>query len=540
MGQNATDSAHDGAHCDTAAEGVRRGLVDQIRHGIQGLWSSWLVPPFFIALSAVLVFGVYGWSLQRRESRELNSVFEENFALVLRAVEIASEHALRDRDDDRLERLIRAVVRVDEELSVLVVARTSEVVFSSANAVAMSDTMRRLVAQTVATGAGQRGSDGVGEAQVAIQTASLDYDGETDAVLVLVKPMRALFLDLQRTRRNAWAVAAMLGGATLLLSVVSLHLRIRRPLRELRAAMNQIQRFDESWDTGGLTKGVPERDIRAVGAALQSLLDRFSSTNAELDVLHRQREELANRLAENEGRARLAQFASELAHEIGSPLQVVIGRAHQLESRSDRPDDVLRNARLMIQACERVQQAIEMALRAVYRQVDQPIEIDVGDRLAQVASLGHPVDLPPDIALVLDVPKGALRVKMDADALDQILRNLVSNALEACRSTGGSVRVYHTEADDGGVALVVADTGVGISSAHQKTIWKPWVTTRVPGGGHGFGLSIVERICRDFGLGVELTSEVNVGTTIRIIFPSERVVHTDAGRQHPVPRGAVG
>lgn len=490
---------------------------------LRRLWGSWLVPPLFVSLSVGLIFGAYGWSLYQRESKELLSVFESNYALLARSLEVASEHALRDGETADLVKLIGAMEALDDEFEVYIFSPELEVLFSTLIAGEVDPVLVRTASRTFEQQEIQRFTLGVGREQDAVRTATLDIDDELEAVLVLRKSMGVLVEDLARTRSHAWEVALFLALASLLVSMAALQLRVRIPLRALRQRMGAIQDVNDRAALYRLSSSMMGNDMRSLAETFEALMERMNDARGELISLHRQRGELSTRLAERDGRARMAQFASELAHEIGSPLQIIVGRAVQLESRADRPEDVLRNATIVLEACERIQRSVEASLRAAYQQPDDEAIVPIGERVAQLAALVAPADQGVEVVVSPDLLMAEFRVHIDADAFDQILRNLLTNAVEACAQTGGRVFISQ-ESDEQSRWLVIRDEGGGIPDSLHAAVWKPWVTTRESGTGHGFGLPIVDRLCRDFGLSLRFESTLGEGTVVRVGIPLERLV----------------
>jgi len=105
---------------------------------------------------------------------------------------------------------------------------------------------------------------------------------------------------------------------------------------------------------------------------------------------------------------------------------------------------------------------------------------------------------------------------IDAAQIKQVLVNLCKNALQAM--TRGGVLTLGTESRDGGVGLMVSDTGGGIPQDMLNRIFEPFYTTKKKGS--GLGLMIVQRIVRDHGGRIQLESNVGQGTTFRIWLPA--------------------
>jgi len=106
--------------------------------------------------------------------------------------------------------------------------------------------------------------------------------------------------------------------------------------------------------------------------------------------------------------------------------------------------------------------------------------------------------------------------KVDAPQLQRVIQNLLSNALEACTETGGTVHVQ-LAAEDTALQIEVTDTGPGIDADKLDTIFEPFYTTK--GYGTGLGLAVSRRIVADHGGRIEVSSTVGKGTQVCVRLP---------------------
>jgi signal transduction histidine kinase len=144
-------------------------------------------------------------------------------------------------------------------------------------------------------------------------------------------------------------------------------------------------------------------------------------------------------------------------------------------------------------------------------------EVDVRDLVREVAMLLQPVAAERGLSVDTALPADAVRIQTDPDKLRQVLLNLAGNAVKYTASGSVSIRLA---AQDAGVVLRVADTGVGISPDDLKRIYEPFwqvdPTQRSQDGGTGLGLSIVRRMVDLLGGRVDVESTVGAGTTFTV------------------------
>jgi signal transduction histidine kinase len=109
------------------------------------------------------------------------------------------------------------------------------------------------------------------------------------------------------------------------------------------------------------------------------------------------------------------------------------------------------------------------------------------------------------------------KIRCRPDALNQVFLNLIDNALHAVED-GGVVEV-RTREEDGGVVVLVADSGKGVPRDVQSRIFEPFFSTRAPGNGTGLGLHISQRVALDHGGRLELVDAEGWGACFRLWLP---------------------
>jgi two-component system NtrC family sensor kinase len=111
-------------------------------------------------------------------------------------------------------------------------------------------------------------------------------------------------------------------------------------------------------------------------------------------------------------------------------------------------------------------------------------------------------------------------VTYDAQQIEQVLINLIQNAIQAMPK-GGTLRMSLSQADEA-IALAVQDTGVGIPSENLRRIFDPFFTTKPAGEGTGLGLSVSYGIITRHHGRIDVESVVGQGTTFTILLPKRQ------------------
>jgi signal transduction histidine kinase len=224
-------------------------------------------------------------------------------------------------------------------------------------------------------------------------------------------------------------------------------------------------------------------------------------------------------LAEAERLAAVGQTAASVAHQVGTPLNLISGHVQLLLAQADLPPETDRRLRVVQDQIGKVTDAVRGLVEHVRRpRPDAPI--DVGDLLRSIGVLVRPRLTASAIQVTEDVAAGLPQVRGDRSELEMALLNLVSNAIDAMPS-GGDLRIGASAVDDG-LQIVVADSGSGIPPDLLPRIFEPWVTTKPPGRGTGLGLSITRDVIVRMGGTIGAAPGPGSGTIMTISLPADR------------------
>jgi signal transduction histidine kinase len=241
--------------------------------------------------------------------------------------------------------------------------------------------------------------------------------------------------------------------------------------------------------------------------------------------------EAARALSEQASRAK-SEFLATMSHELRTPLNAIIGfseliRDHPFGSISPRyveyANDINSSGRHLLSL---VNDLLDMAKIEAghYALVEQDLDLN-----ALAAGCVRMVQGQADAGQVRIEMGGNLpgyTLFADARALRQILVNLLSNAVKFTPA-GGTVNVDAQDTPDRGLALVVTDSGIGMSAAALSAVGQPFhqvdSSIRRHFGGSGLGLAICRRLTELHGASLTLQSAPGEGTTVRVVFGPERV-----------------
>ncbi|MGN6107971.1 MAG: two-component system sensor histidine kinase NtrB [Kofleriaceae bacterium] len=227
---------------------------------------------------------------------------------------------------------------------------------------------------------------------------------------------------------------------------------------------------------------------------------------------------IEERLLHSEKLVTAGQLAAGIAHEIGTPLSIARGRAELALSRGGGEHAQAPGQLVIIDQIDRVTRLIHQLLDYVRPSSADVRAVDVSATCERVKELLGMQATKRGVALDVEIPERVPPVRADADQLQQVLVNLVINAIDAC-GKGGHVALRATPRD-GAVQLEVVDDGPGIPPELSSHVFDPFFTTKKRGQGTGLGLWVVAQLVRAHDGDVEVASEPGSGTTVRISWPA--------------------
>jgi signal transduction histidine kinase len=234
---------------------------------------------------------------------------------------------------------------------------------------------------------------------------------------------------------------------------------------------------------------------------------------------------LEDQLLRAEKLATVGVLAAGVAHEMGTPLGVIRGRAESMLSKLDGVEgSQSRGLGAIIEQIDRVSRIIRQLLDLSRLQPAKARAVSLAPLVRGLQELLNVEAERRRVRLEVDVPEQLPALAADTDQLQQVLLNLTLNACDAC-GAGGHVRLsaapLRGESPGTGamVELRIQDDGCGIAPEHLHQVFDPFFTTKKRGQGTGLGLTVVAQIVRNHGGRVEIDSEPGRGTCVTLRWP---------------------
>ena len=300
---------------------------------------------------------------------------------------------------------------------------------------------------------------------------------------------------------------------------------VGRPVELLR---DRARRAGDG-DFAGCLQLKQRDEMGELAAEIDEMCAKIAETNARLAAETEAKVAALERMRHAERLASVGRFASGIAHELGTPLNVVSARAKMIASDLQEPPQTRAHARVIGEQASRMTDMIRQLLDLSRRRSTRMGAVNVAQCVRTAAEMLSPVASSRSVAIDVAAPPTPLVVRLDPGEAQQVITNVILNAVQASHE-GGRVRVSVEErqaappsvrggGDGRYVRILVADEGEGIAAEDLPHVFEPFYTTKGPGEGTGLGLAIAEGIVQDAGGWIEVRSERGRGTEMAIHLP---------------------
>lgn len=484
-----------------------------------------------IMLALLIITGVYDYTRLVRERERLMAqlrdderIFTETLALAVR------QNVRRGRTTDELGELLEEILTRPGLVGVAIYNPDGRVVAEKVAAgfetPALDDTIRNSLARREASSTLLTRPSG----RFLRYVQPFPWPGGRIAAIEVRHTLGEMERQFRGAVRDSIA-SRLLMLVLFVLSVVTLtRWSIARPIRALIGAAQAVGGGDLSQRIA-----LARRDeIGQLAEEFNRMATNLQTAHAELLRQGEERLRLEEEAQQAQKMAAVGLLAAEVAHEIGTPLNVISGRAEVLERVIPPDHSEHRHLDVIFKQTERISRIIRSLLDYTRPRRPQVRPTDVVPLLGRVADLLLERSRRQGGRILLQVTPGLPRIVADPDQIQQVLLNLLMNALDASES-GKTVRVsvgpepelppegradiVRGKADGPCLAIHVIDAGRGLTGEQLDHIFEPFFSTKDRGHGTGLGLPIVEEIVRAHRGEIAMLSIPGKGTEAIVRLP---------------------
>jgi len=305
---------------------------------------------------------------------------------------------------------------------------------------------------------------------------------------------------------------------------------IARPIRRLIAGARAVG----TGDLGQRIEIARQDEIGQLAEEFNRMAANLQAAHGELLHQAQERLKLEQEVQQSQKLAEVGMLAAKMAHEIGTPLNVISGRAEVLAQAIPREHSERRHLEVIVKQAERISRTIRTLLDYTRPRRPNLRPAAILPILGRVAALLIERSQRRGVRIHLDLPVGLPPVLVDPDLLQQVFLNLVLNALDASPpgsvvrlTTGdeptlsgeGRAGVTRGKVEGPAQAIHIIDGGRGMPGEQLDRVFEPFFSTKGQGVGTGLGLPIVEEIIRAHRAEIEMLSIPGRGTEVIVRLP---------------------
>ena len=296
----------------------------------------------------------------------------------------------------------------------------------------------------------------------------------------------------------------------------------------LRAAISSVSETGITYQSYKLVFQPEKRDEAYINLSISQLLNSAGDQLGLVLIFEDVTREIK---MENEFRrmgelAAVGQLAASIAHELRNPLSSIKGAAQFLQKEYEDHSAIVEFLGIIIDEVNGLNK-----LTTEFLDFARPMQLElkrmsvnaVVDKTLQLMSV-HITD--NNVVVRENLDESVPEIQADESQLEQVLRNILINALQAMPA-GGVLTVETGRAPVGGAYMSVSDTGTGIPRENLDRIFLPFVTTKTKGT--GLGLSVVQKIVENHGGRIEVSSELGSGSIFTVFLPQSGLPTRIAG-----------
>lgn len=455
------------------------------------------------------------------------------------SLQIALETAFQAGRLQEAQQLIDSLSRNPKVYGVLIFDETGRVLMFSSSLAGSADLHRAQINQAMQRGAPLEITHQLNSEEVFSVITPLTLGRERRGAFELAQPTKFLNAEIARTRWEVSLINLSVLATIVLAALLVLRYNLSRPISALLKGAAALGRGDFTYRVP-----VPRQGSELTQLALEfnRMADNLAEQRKMAEFEAERRLQLERELRDHERLAAVGRLAAGVAHEIGTPLNVIDARAEQLLERPEAPLPARqRNLTIIRTQSERITRIVRQLLNLARPYQLKRETIEACDLLQGVIELIEADAERAQIALEVAVDAG-VKFEIDEELVHQVLLNICRNGLQAMPH-GGRLQIVcaANQLIKNGqpfTPISVRDTGSGIAPEHLAHIFDPFFTTKDVGNGTGLGLAVSRRIVEEHGGWIVAANRPTGGAEFGVFLPVANTTLGLVGRADDLPAQA--
>lgn len=332
-------------------------------------------------------------------------------------------------------------------------------------------------------------------------------------------------------------------GVIVLCAVLASFIGVMFVGRPTRMLVEKVRRIGAG-DLSGPLLASQRDELGEIAAEVNAMCERLHEAQERITKETEERIAAEQQLRHADRLMTVGKLASGMAHELGTPLNVVSGRAQMIVQGQSDGEEAKEDARIIWEQTKRMTKIMRELLDFARPRPAHRAWVDLREVAEQTITMLSPMARGSDIELTIQGAELA-QANVDSAQMQQVFTNLIVNAIHATKSAGTVTvafrrvqlgKSFQDQSREPGPCLVVdiSDTGSGIEPNVIPRIFEPFFTTKDVGEGTGLGLSVTHGIVREHGGFITVHSVLGKGTTFAVHLPLDAADLDDALNEDPM------
>jgi signal transduction histidine kinase len=463
----------------------------------------------YVLLPLLIAVGIFGYLSLNSLEKQIENQMQKDLELVARAVQLPLSYALQKERMGSFQQALESVFSIGRVYSAYVYDKQGKEIGRLGQAEPEPERDRLI---QLASDGERRGEYGrIADRQVFSYFVPLtEAGGQINGLLQLTRKKSDFSENLQSIRMKGTVI---FGVFLMLLSFVVFyghHRALGIHLSGLKVSMSTIARGERNHRFS--CRG--PKEIAEIGENFNRMLDAIDNAEQNIMEHRRKQDNLEKKLYQAEKLAALGRLSAGTAHELGTPLSVISGRAQRALRGKDLPDEYRQSLTAIREEVGRMEYIIKQLLDFSRR---NPLRCSAADPAHLAASAVYAVEEEArknGTSINFAGSENETPIMVDATRVQQALINLLRNAVQC--TSAGKVRLTWRQKEHG-VLFCVDDDGPGISPENRSRIFEPFYTTKPVGEGTGLGLSVVHAVAEEHGGKVEVDDSEMGGASFKLL-----------------------
>jgi len=479
-------------------------------------------------LSLIIVVGLSGVGYFHIRSRQniLNNKMKVGVKSIGQTTKVSLEKSGLLNDSEYVQELIDSIEKYEKTVGVLVYRQGKDFVFRTRSLEEEYEPYVELIKRSVKEDRPiERFGTHQGFPVFSYSFPLHDRSGRSIGGVSILQHTSLIEEDIEISKWGFLAIFVLIGG-TVTLVLFGTRKWIHRPISRLMEGIKAMARGQ--LDTHIELKSRDE--LSELSQAFNQMAVDLKEARERMIREAETRLELERSLRQSEKLATIGQLASGLAHEIGTPLNIIGGRVELTKRRLEDKEEAQKNLDIISNQTTRITKIIQELLGFVRKKKTGEVPVSVGAILETTLEFVDHQIRKQQVTVLKEVEENLPLVTGDPDQVQQVFLNLILNAIQSMPN-GGTLRVSVSSKftskkglDDDQrkhyVLVSIADTGTGMEKEVIQNIFNPFFTTKDKGT--GLGLTISQGIIQDHEGWIDVESEIGKGSTFKVYLPASR------------------